>query len=240
MEYTSVDPEQFAAIEDLADWRFILGAIHADFAAGSFPAAAGLVGEIATIAEEADHHPDVSLRYPDRVHVTLTTHATGGLTTLDTDVARRISALAETVGATSHPEVGQVTEVAIDTMDADRIRPFWAAVLAYDDRDGWLVDPRRIGPPMWFQQMTEPRMERQRFHLDVSVPNDIAEARVAAGLAAGGVLVTDRYAPSWWVLADADGNEACICTWQGRSPAGYNAAGISPHSTSNGRRGVGQ
>jgi len=29
-------------------------------------------------------------------------------------------------------------------------------------------------------------------------------------------LVTDRYARSWWVLADADGNEACISTWQDR------------------------
>jgi 4a-hydroxytetrahydrobiopterin dehydratase len=25
--------------------------------------------------------------------------------------------------------------------------------------------------------------------------------------------VTDQYAPSWWVLADAEGNEACVATW---------------------------
>ncbi|WP_418607938.1 hypothetical protein [Georgenia sp. SUBG003] len=28
--------------------------------------------------------------------------------------------------------------------------------------------------------------------------------------------MTDVYAPAWWVLADAEGNEACVCTWQGR------------------------
>jgi 4a-hydroxytetrahydrobiopterin dehydratase len=28
--------------------------------------------------------------------------------------------------------------------------------------------------------------------------------------------VTDQYAPSWWVLADAEGNEACVATWQSR------------------------
>jgi 4a-hydroxytetrahydrobiopterin dehydratase len=28
--------------------------------------------------------------------------------------------------------------------------------------------------------------------------------------------VTDQYAPSWWVLADAEGNEACVATWMGR------------------------
>jgi 4a-hydroxytetrahydrobiopterin dehydratase len=33
-------------------------------------------------------------------------------------------------------------------------------------------------------------------------------------LAAGGLLVTDAHAPSWWVLADAEGNELCVCTRQ--------------------------
>ena len=36
MEYTSLTPEQFAALEGLDDWRFVLGAIHANFRAGSF------------------------------------------------------------------------------------------------------------------------------------------------------------------------------------------------------------
>jgi 4a-hydroxytetrahydrobiopterin dehydratase len=48
------------------------------------------------------------------------------------------------------------------------------------------------------------------------VPHDVAVSRTEAALAAGGHLVTDRYARSWWVLADADGNEACVCTWQDR------------------------
>jgi hypothetical protein len=29
-------------------------------------------------------------------------------------------------------------------------------------------------------------------------------------------VVTDRHGPSWWVLADAEGNEACVATWLGR------------------------
>jgi 4a-hydroxytetrahydrobiopterin dehydratase len=101
-------------------------------------------------------------------------------------------------------------------MDAERIRPFWAAVLGYRDVDGYLVDPLRIGPPFWFQQMDAPRTDRDRFHIDVSVAHDAAPARLAAALAAGGRLVTDQFARSWWVVADADGNEACICTWQDR------------------------
>ena len=83
-------------------------------------------------------------------------------------------------------------------------------------RERGVVDPLRIGPPLWFQQMDEPRRERSRFHIDVSVAHDVAEDRIAAALAAGGRMVTDRFARSWWVLADADGNEACVCTWQDR------------------------
>jgi len=110
-----------------------------------------------------------------------------------------------------------VAEVAIDTFDADAIRPFWAAVLGYEEIDGVLVDPARRGPGFWFQPMDEARPGRGRFHIDVSVAHDVAEQRVADALAAGGRLVTDEFARAWWVLADAEGNEVCICTWQDRS-----------------------
>jgi 4a-hydroxytetrahydrobiopterin dehydratase len=39
---------------------------------------------------------------------------------------------------------------------------------------------------------------------------------VAAALAAGGRLVSDEHAPSWWTLADAEGNEADVASWLGR------------------------
>jgi len=216
VDYTPVSADEFADLEDLADWRFVLGAILADFRAGSFAAAAAFVSDVAAAADAADHHPDIDVRYPDRVRVSLTTHAAGRVTTQDVDLARTISMIAAQAGATSEPGVPQVVEIAIDTMDADRIRPFWAAVLGYRDDDGYLVDPLRIGPPVWFQQMGEPRTDRDRFHIDVSVPHDVAETRIAAALAAGGTMMTDRFARSWWVLADADGNEACVCTWQDR------------------------
>ena len=216
MEYVHVTPEEFATLDGLDDWRVVLRTIHAEFRAPDFMSAAQLVTSIAEIAEDHVHHPDLELRYPGRVHVVLTTHATGGLTTLDVDVARAISATAARIGATSDPSRARALEIGIDTMDADRIRSFWASVLGYVDRGGDLVDPAGIGPAVWFQQMTDPRPDRNRIHLDVSVPHDVAEERVASALAAGGELVTDEHAPSWWVLADADGNEACISTWQDR------------------------
>jgi 4a-hydroxytetrahydrobiopterin dehydratase len=64
--------------------------------------------------------------------------------------------------------------------------------------------------------MDEPRDQRNRIHLDVVVPHDAADERLAAALDAGGHMVSDAHARAFWVLADAEGNEACICTWQDR------------------------
>jgi 4a-hydroxytetrahydrobiopterin dehydratase len=216
MSYTAVTADEFATLSGLDDWRFGVSAIHATFLAGSYTAAAELVSHVTEAAERAEHHPDIDVRYPGRVRIDLTTHATGGVTTRDVELAREISALAAQAGAVAEPRSAQIVEFAIDTTDASRIRPFWAAVLGYVELGGTLVDPLRIGPPMWFQKMDPPRTERGRFHVDVTVPHDEAQHRIDAALAAGGSLVTDRHARSWWVLADADGNEACICTWQDR------------------------
>jgi 4a-hydroxytetrahydrobiopterin dehydratase len=116
----------------------------------------------------------------------------------------------------------QVLEIGIDALDAAAIRPFWRAVLGYADEPGrsgpWdgLIDPLGQGPAVWFQRMDAPRPQRNRIHLDVSVPHDEAEPRIRAALAAGGRLINDAEAPAFWVLADAEGNEACVTTWQGR------------------------
>jgi 4a-hydroxytetrahydrobiopterin dehydratase len=114
----------------------------------------------------------------------------------------------------------QTVQVTIDALVGPEVMPFWRAVLGYQDRsdspDEDLIDPRGRGPSLWFQEMDAPRPQRNRIHFDVWVPHDQAEARVAAAIAAGGRLVTDQYAPSWWVLADAEGNEVDVCTWRSR------------------------
>nr|WP_232248774.1 VOC family protein [Streptacidiphilus rugosus] len=113
-------------------------------------------------------------------------------------------------------------ELAIDALDIPAIRPFWKAVLGYADEPGRtdptdaVVDPLGQGPAIWFQQMDEPRHQRNRIHFDICVPHDEAPRRIAAALAAGGRLLDETPAPAFWILADAEGNEACITTWQGR------------------------
>jgi len=80
-----------------------------------------------------------------------------------------------------------------------------------------LHDPRRLNPPVFFQQMDEPREQRNRIHLDLFVPADQAPARVSAAVAAGGRVVHDADAPAWWTLADPEGNELDIAVTVGRA-----------------------
>ncbi len=120
------------------------------------------------------------------------------------------------------PRPVQALEVAIDAIDIPAIQPFWKAVLGYvdqfdgDDPSYAIVDPAGQLPALWFQQMDAPRPQRNRVHFDLTVAHDEAEPRVRAALAAGGRLVDDSHARAFWVLADAEGNEVCVCTWADR------------------------
>ena len=69
-------------------------------------------------------------------------------------------------------------------------------------------------PILWFQETDPHPTPRQRFHIDVQVPYDVAEQRIAAAVAAGAVIVDDSRAPSTTVIADPDGNKACVGTFQ--------------------------
>jgi 4a-hydroxytetrahydrobiopterin dehydratase len=202
---------------DLPDWRAMYGALEARFRTGDFATGLRFVERIGEVAEEADHHPDVTLTYP-AVHVLLTSHDVGGKTQRDVDLARRISAIAAELGVVAEPEGVQRVEIGLDTEDRDRIKDFWKAVLAMRDgaEDDEIVDPDGVLPTIWFQD-TDPHEEpRQRFHLDIRVPPEVAQERIAAGLAAGGRLVSEEAAPRFVVLADAQGNKVCICTHVGR------------------------
>lgn len=182
--------------------------------AGGFPAAVQLIVDIASVAEEMNHHPDVDLRW-NTVFFTLSTHSEGGITALDIELARRILDLASKAGADVLPARERV-EIAIDASDPDSIRAFWKAGLGYQDQagsDGSIVlrSPDGGSSVLWFQTMDPPRPGRGRFHLDVYLPQDQTQQRVQDTLAAGGTLITDQFAPSWWILADAEGNELCVC-----------------------------
>lgn len=212
----SLTGQQFRDSEGVDDWRVIFEGACTYFRTGSFATGVALIHEIGTLADEANHHPDVDLRYSG-VTVRLITHETGGITDRDLALARQISEAASRLGVSADPGAVQTVQLAIDALDRPGLMAFWRAVLGYRNLGTEdLVDPHGHGPSIWFQETDTARAGRHRIHVDVSVPHDVAEARIAAALQAGGRLVNDRFAPTWWTLADPEGNEVDIATWQGR------------------------
>lgn len=201
--------------EELSGWRKVLDRLVVRFETGDFNTGAALVTKIAEVADEANHHPDVDLRYP-HLTVSLKSHDVNAITPRDIRLARRISGLAVEAGVTAAPQAPDVLEFALDTPDYEKIAPFWAAILGYEAKGDEVTDRADRTPNVWFQGTDSEAADRQRWHLDVSVPHDVAQERIRAALDAGGTLVDDGAAPAFWVLADADGNKACICTWQSR------------------------
>ena len=217
------DPKQVlrypdVVAEGLDDWRFFVSRIHARFKTGSFVQGLALLTRITEAAEEADHHPDVVLTYP-QVDVDLHSHDVHGVTSRDIALARRISGIAAELGIAAVPREVSTLELALDVPDAAEVKPFWAAVLGYADTqdDSEIMDPGGRNNTLWFQSAPEATGEvQQRFHLDIVVPREVAEERVRAAVAAGGTLVSEEAVPAFWVLADAHGNKVCVCTADGR------------------------
>jgi 4a-hydroxytetrahydrobiopterin dehydratase len=214
---TTLTRKQVAG-ERLADWEWLVGAIEARYETGGFATGLELVNRIGAAAEEADHHPDLTLTWP-LVHVRLVSHDAGGVTSRDVAMARRISEIAADLGVRPTPEKLSKVEFGLDTANTPAAVRFWAAVLGYDVADDdEVLDPDGRQVALWFQDTDAHDEPRQRFHVDVSVPPDQAQARIDAALAAGGTFVSDDRAPAWTVLADPEGNKVCVCTWQGREP----------------------
>jgi 4a-hydroxytetrahydrobiopterin dehydratase len=212
-----ITARQFHETADLGDWRVVGDGACTFFPTASFAASARLVNAISELAGVEDHRPDVDLR-PDGVTVRLITYTDDyyGMSTRDVELARRISAAARSLGQPADPSAVQSVLVIPGALDVAEVMPFWRAVLGYEPRadspDEDLVDPRGRGPAFWFERMLEPRQGGGAIHLAVWVPPEQAEERVAAALAAGGHLVRDDFAPAWWTLADAAGNEADVAS----------------------------
>lgn len=200
---------QFHMADGVEDWRCLYHVVSAYFPTGSLDKGIELVAEIGRLADEHEQqYLTLDLR---RAGVTVS------LGVRDVALARRISAAAKQLGIPADPSAVQLINVTLDALVSADVLPFWRALLGYRQLgDDYLFDPARRGPGFGLQHMDAARPQRNRLHLDVAVPHDQAEARVAAALAAGGRLVSDAHAPMWWILADAEGNEACVATWLGR------------------------
>ncbi len=83
-----------AALKATPEWDLVANHIERTFEFEDFNEAMDFVYGVAEIAEEANHHPDIDIRW-NKVRLVLTTHKKGGLTALDFDVAEKIDSLGE-------------------------------------------------------------------------------------------------------------------------------------------------
>ena len=221
MTEDGISLREFHEADGTEDWRLLAEGASAFFRTGSFAESARLVDAVSRLGVD-NHPPDVDVRR-DGVTVRLITIGDDwyGPSRRDLELARQISAAARDLGFGADPSALQSMLVIPGAPNTAEVMPFWRAILGYEPRDDSpeedLVDPRMRGPSFWFEPMGEPRPGGGgAIHVAVWVPREQAEARVAAALAAGGRMVRDEFAPSWWTLADAAGNEADVATTEGR------------------------
>lgn len=94
MKTPRLTDEQIAArLPSLPAWRLADGLLERTFAFADFVAAVRFVHAVADAAEEANHHPDIDIRW-NRVRLALVTHDSGGITEKDFALAARADALA--------------------------------------------------------------------------------------------------------------------------------------------------
>jgi 4a-hydroxytetrahydrobiopterin dehydratase len=217
-----ITPDQFHQSQGVEDWRVISDGACAFFRTRSFAAAARFLQTLNELPGVEDHPPAIDVR-ADGVTVRLITVASDyyGMTEDDVELARRISATAREQNLPADPSAIQSLLIVPGAGAIREITPFWRAALGYEPRpdspEEDLVDPHDRDAAFWFESMQEPRSDGGgAIHVAVWVPHEQAEARVAAALAAGGRVVRDDFAPAWWTLADAAGNELDIATTTGR------------------------
>jgi len=83
------EQEIAARLRDLPGWRLTNGALNKLFTFPAFSDGIRFVDRVAVMADAADHHPDIDIRYK-RVTISLTTHSAGGITEKDFALAGQI------------------------------------------------------------------------------------------------------------------------------------------------------
>ena len=227
--------EQIAEAQ-LVDWRKLAQGLHARYVVDDFAAAARFVTAVGEAGDQLSHHPRVSI---GNGHVDLelvsddavyrddegTEHVVEWVTQQDVDLARRITEIAADHGIDADPGSVSEIEIGLDTARSATIAPVWAALLtgsAESQGRGSPSDEIRDAtgriPNLWFGDSDEHETPNQRFHVEVYVAPEVAEARIAAAVAAGGTVVDDSDAPSLTVIADQDGNRGVVCVDASAAP----------------------
>ena len=213
----------------LTEWRKLAQGLHARYVVDDFGAAARFVTAVGEAGDAIGHHPRVVL---GRGHVDLelvtadavyrdddgTEHVVEWVTQQDVDLARRVTEIAAERGLAADPASVSEMELGLDAAGSATVAPVWAALLTGDAESQGRGSPSdevrdatgRV-PNLWFDDLAADAVPGQRFHVEVYVAPEVAQQRVAAAVAAGGVVVDDTHAPGLTVVADQEGNRGIIC-----------------------------
>lgn len=139
-----------------------------------------------------------------------------GLAVDFTALAGALQRAARGIGATPEPVLARFVQVFFDAADVGAVRGFWAAALGYvPDRRPEVTDihdPRWLTPELVFQQLdvsdAARRRQRNRIHLELALPSDVAARRVDETQTAGGRLLESSQGR--WRLSDPEGNELVV------------------------------
>ena len=201
-----------------ADWQAVFSAI-ACYRTTSPGQQRELVAAAAALAEGAGFPLLVDLR-PGLVVLDSGKdqweHDAHGLQLDFAELAEDLQTAARGLGVTADPELPRFTQLFLDAADVAAVRAFWVAALGYtpDRRAGAsdIHDPRRLNPVLVFQELdpgeTERRRQRDRLHVELAMPSDLARSRLATALAAGGRLLEES--PGRCCVADPEGNELVL------------------------------
>ncbi len=203
---------EFLQADGLEDWAVLHGGPSAVFETQSLASAAQLAHAVAQLPGLDGSHVQLTI-----VSNKLTVRLTREIWKIEPQhigLAREISALAKSLGAIAKLDQVQEVQFAIAAKQDAIDLPFWRAVLGYDPMlDDNAIDPLGVSSTVWMQDLDSEKPLRHAMHLDVSLSREQAESRVQAAMKAGGVMVDESHAPSWWILADRSGNKVCVVAW---------------------------
>jgi 4a-hydroxytetrahydrobiopterin dehydratase len=207
----------FLDAEGVDDWVILHGGPTAVFRTETLGGAASLATAIARLPGLEGTRAQLTI-VSGRLSVRLTREV-WGVEPEHVDLARAISEVARSLGAAADRGAVQEVQLAIAAKPDAIDLAFWRAVLGYEPmHEDNAIDPLGYGSTVWMQDLDPAKPLRHAMHVDMSVAREHAEARLAAAVAAGGLIVDDSHAPASWILADRSGNKVCIASWPDGAP----------------------
>ena len=113
----------------------------------------------------------------------------------------------------------RLRDICFDCADHHRVAHFWAAVLGYTIRpadpeaipdDSIALDPPEGGLRIWCNKVPEPKVVKNRVHIDINMPDGAEMARLQR---LGARVLQEIHDAQgrlrWTIMADPEGNEFC-------------------------------